>query len=130
METVGKHPSTDIGTQLQPEESTTGAQAALHHTNLSPAGLSQPAAAAAATVVAPEAAWYAELQDEITAFSQQIVPSAEEKQQRADVLELIKSLVRRIFSSHYPHMRVELFGSEATGLATHTSDMDVVITGG
>ena len=65
-----------------------------------------------------------QLHNEIVAFCKLVEPMPEEIQAREDMVEKISKMVRDIFQDP----KIELFGSQATGLLLPSSDIDLVIT--
>lgn len=63
------------------------------------------------------------LHSEILDFVEFVSPSAEEIQVRKDVVERIRTVVNRA----YPHAKVLVFGSCATGLNLPNSDIDLLV---
>jgi non-canonical poly(A) RNA polymerase PAPD5/7 len=64
------------------------------------------------------------LHNEIVGFSRLMEATSEETERRVDLIARIKSLVANEFSNT---VRVDVFGSQATGLFLPTSDIDLVL---
>jgi predicted nucleotidyltransferase len=71
--------------------------------------------------------WLNTLSDDILQFTQQALPSPQEDQQRQTVLSSFEGVVNSVIGRK--GVNVMLFGSARAGLALHSSDLDVMITG-
>ena len=67
-----------------------------------------------------------QLHNEIVCFTQLMEPTAQELNERHDLVDRVKTLVQQTFSPQY-NPTVQVFGSLATGLFLPTSDIDLVI---
>jgi hypothetical protein len=75
------------------------------------------------------AAWLNTLQEEVATFVEGVVPNAQEQQDRDACLATFTKVAADSLSEYAGVMQVALFGSGAAGLATHSSDLDVVLLG-
>jgi predicted nucleotidyltransferase len=76
------------------------------------------------------AAWLDSLQDQIAAFVPLVVPNTQEQQHRDACMAAFTRVAAQSLPEHARAMQVALFGSGAAGLSLHSSDLDVVLTGG
>lgn len=74
------------------------------------------------------ASWLDTLSDEVLRFAQHAAPNAQEQQLRQVTLNKFERAVNAALGNHQG-VGVQLFGSGRAGLALHSSDIDVMITG-
>uniref|UniRef100_A0A061RAZ6 DNA polymerase sigma subunit n=1 Tax=Tetraselmis sp. GSL018 TaxID=582737 RepID=A0A061RAZ6_9CHLO len=89
----------------------------------SPAGGSFPRGQKTKDVQTSDGQQVAALGEEIFRFAGDVVPTPEEQRRREDAYSAVKIAVASVF----PRAEVELFGSEASDLSLHNSDIDVVV---
>lgn len=73
------------------------------------------------------APWLDVLRDELLQFAQAALPSPQEDEQRRAALSSFQAVVQSVLGSR--GIEVMLFGSARAGLALHSSDLDIMITG-
>ncbi len=88
-----------------------------------------PSTPAAAALGPGTQQFYAALSAEVAAFAAAVTPTAAEVERRRAKFKVLEQVVRACLPTRNGAVRAQLFGSEAAGMATHESDLDVVVTG-